>query len=121
MPRCQGPIIRAAFDVLKARFWGFRNVKSGKCFPGYQAIADKAGCHRDTVHEAIKALERADVLTWSHRVARIKLPDGRRQIIEDGRFPIQKRPDWPLPLRVLRIGPRPRRKRRVTVVIHSAA
>jgi hypothetical protein len=33
------------------------------------------------VHEAIKALEHANVLTWSHRLMRVRHPDGRRQVI----------------------------------------
>jgi hypothetical protein len=32
-------------------------------FSQYEAIADKAKCCRDTVYEAIKALEAADVLS----------------------------------------------------------
>ena len=65
-----GPITRAAFDVLQALLWGFHNQHSGKCFPSYEAIAEKAGCARSTVHEAIKVLERAGILTWWHRLKR---------------------------------------------------
>ena len=36
---------------------GFHNSRDGRCFPSYEAIADKAKCCRDTVYEAIKALE----------------------------------------------------------------
>jgi hypothetical protein len=48
----------------------FHNSRSGVCFPSYEAIAAKAECHRDTVYEAIKALEWAGVLTWQNRITR---------------------------------------------------
>jgi hypothetical protein len=75
-----GPITRAFFDVLEALLWGFHNSRTGQCFPGYEAIAAKARCCRDTVHRAIHALEHADVLTWANRFSKIKLAD-RWQII----------------------------------------
>jgi hypothetical protein len=56
-----GPITRAIMDVFEALLWGFHNSKSGLCFPSYEAIAEKAKCCRDTVYEAIKALEAANV------------------------------------------------------------
>jgi hypothetical protein len=68
----KGPITRAFTEVLEALLWGFHNSKSGLCFPSYEAIAKKAGCCRDTVYEAIKALEIANVLTWINRIARIQ-------------------------------------------------
>ena len=37
--------------------WGFHNARSGLCFPSYEKIAERAGCARSTVAEAIKALE----------------------------------------------------------------
>ena len=51
---------------------GLHNSKDGRCFPSFDAIAAKAGCHRDTVNEAIKALEFAGILTWVNRIARIR-------------------------------------------------
>lgn len=42
------------------------------CFPSYERIAEKAGCARSTVAEAIKALEFAGVLSWQHRIVRIR-------------------------------------------------
>ena len=67
-----GPITRAFLDVLEALLWGFHNSRTGKCFPGYDAIAAKARCCRDTVHRAIRALEVADVLTWANRFDKVK-------------------------------------------------
>lgn len=69
----KGPITRAFMEVLEALIWGFHNSKSGLCFPSYERIAEKAGCCRDTVYEAIKALEAANVLTWVNRLTRIEV------------------------------------------------
>jgi hypothetical protein len=67
-----GQITAKAFAVAEALLWGFHNARSGLCFPSYETIADKAGCARSTVAEAIKALEDAGVLTWVNRITRIK-------------------------------------------------
>jgi hypothetical protein len=53
----KGPITRAFLDVLEALLWGFHNSRTGVCFPSYERIAERAGCARSTVAEAIKALE----------------------------------------------------------------
>ena len=58
--------------VLGALLWGFHNAATGRCFPSYERIADKADCARTTVYEAIHALERAGILTWVNRIARIR-------------------------------------------------
>jgi hypothetical protein len=68
----KGPITRAFLDVLQALLWGFHNSRSGACFPSYAAIAAKAECHRCTVAEALKVLEWAGILTWQHRIARVR-------------------------------------------------
>ena len=68
----KGPITRAFLDVLGALLWGFHNSRSGACFPSYERIAEKAECARSTVAEALKALEWAGVLTWQHRITRIR-------------------------------------------------
>jgi hypothetical protein len=64
-------LTRATIDVLKALLWQFHNAHSGVCFPGYETIAKAAECCRDTVCEAIKALERAGILTWVNRVVSV--------------------------------------------------
>ena len=38
----------------------------------YEAIAEAAGCCRGTVCEAIKALEAAGILSWVHRIKRVR-------------------------------------------------
>jgi hypothetical protein len=65
-----GALGRAALDVLQALLWAFHNARTGVCFPSYERIAEKAGCARSTVAEAIKTLEWAGVLTWQNRIVR---------------------------------------------------
>jgi hypothetical protein len=68
----KGPITRAFLEVLQALLWRFHNSRSGCCFPSYEAIAAKAGCARSTVAEALKVLEWAGVLSWQHRITRVR-------------------------------------------------
>jgi hypothetical protein len=58
--------------VLKSLLWDFHNAGTGRCFPSYETVAEKAHCNRDTVYEAIHALEAAGILTWVNRIARIR-------------------------------------------------
>jgi len=67
-----GALGRAALDVLGALLWAFHNARSGCCFPSYERIAERAGCARSTVAEALRALEWAGVLTWQNRIVRIR-------------------------------------------------
>jgi hypothetical protein len=69
----QGPITPAFQRVLSALLWKFHNSRTGFCFPSYETIATAAKCCRDTVYEAIKALEAADILTWGNRFDKIPL------------------------------------------------
>ncbi len=66
----KGPITRAFSDVLHALLWDFHNSRDGRCFPSYEAIADKAQCARSTVAEALRVLEWAGVLSWQNRITR---------------------------------------------------
>jgi hypothetical protein len=68
----KGPITRAFLDVLHALLWQFHNSRTGVCFPSYERIAEKAECARSTVAEALRVLEWAGVLTWQHRITRIR-------------------------------------------------
>jgi hypothetical protein len=68
----KGPITRAFREVLHALLWGFHNTRDGRCFPSYERVAEKSGCARSTVAEALKVLEWAGVLTWQHRIIRIR-------------------------------------------------
>ncbi len=64
----RGPLTRAMLDVLQTLLWGFHNGISGRCFPSYERIADRARVHRSTVARAIIALEQQGVLTWENRL-----------------------------------------------------
>jgi hypothetical protein len=68
----RGPITRAFLDVLHALLWQFHNSRTGVCFPSYERIAEMAECARSTVAEALKVLEWAGVLTWQHRITRVR-------------------------------------------------
>jgi hypothetical protein len=67
-----GPITPAFQRVLSAMLWKFHNSRTGYCFPSYETIAGAAKCCRDTVYEAIRALEAADILTWVNRFDKIR-------------------------------------------------
>jgi hypothetical protein len=67
-----GMVTAKFLAVLEALLWGFHNAASGKCFPSYERIAERADCARSTVYEAISGLERAGILTWVNRIARIR-------------------------------------------------
>jgi hypothetical protein len=68
----RGPLTRATLEVLEALLWGFHNSRDGRCFPSYETIALRARCCRDTVYEAIRALEGAEILTWVNRLIRVQ-------------------------------------------------
>ena len=70
--RAYGAISAKAYAVLEALLWGFHNARSGLCFPSYEKIADRAGCARSTVAEAIKALEDCGLLSWVNRIVRVR-------------------------------------------------
>lgn len=59
-------------SLLGLGLWGFHNARSGLCFPSLETIAERAACARSTVAEAIKALERAGLLTWCNRLKRVR-------------------------------------------------
>ena len=67
-----GQLTAKCEKIAEALLWGFHNARSGLCFPSYEKIADRAGCARSTVAEAIKALEDCGLLSWVHRIARVK-------------------------------------------------
>lgn len=65
-----GLITAKQLAVFRALLWKFHNCATGWCFPSYKKIAEEADCNRDTVHQAIAALEAAGLLTWDHRIRR---------------------------------------------------
>lgn len=70
--KAYGAITAKALAVLHALLYGCHNARSGLCFPSYDRLAEIAGCARSTVAKALTALEDAGVLTWVHRLARIR-------------------------------------------------
>jgi hypothetical protein len=69
----QGPLTWATLRVLRALLWRFHGADGGgRCFPSYEKIAAVAKCHRDSVCVAVRALEDAGLLTWVHRLTRIR-------------------------------------------------
>jgi biotin operon repressor len=70
--KAYGVVTAKALAVLEALLWAFHNAKSGLCFPSYEKIAEAAGCARSTVAEALKALEDAGILSWVHRIKRLR-------------------------------------------------
>jgi hypothetical protein len=68
----RGPLTRVTLEVLQALLWGFHNSRAGDCFPSYETIAAKARCCRDSVYEAIKALEAAGFMTWVNCFTKIQ-------------------------------------------------
>lgn len=70
----RGPITWAFERVLRALLYGFHNSKDGRCFPSYEAIAERAECNRSTVYEAIRLFEAIGLLTWVNRIVKVQEP-----------------------------------------------
>jgi Helix-turn-helix domain len=67
-----GPTIsRAAVDVLAALVW-HHNASTGFCYPSYERLSQAAACSRSTVALCLKALEWSGLLTWAHRIDRVR-------------------------------------------------
>ena len=43
-------------------------------FPSYERIAEAAGCARSTVAQALRVLEDGKILSWVHRIKRVREP-----------------------------------------------
>lgn len=67
-----GKLTDKFLTVLRVLLWDFHNAGTGRCFPSYETIAERAHCGRTTVYEAIHALDDAGILTWVNRIARIR-------------------------------------------------
>ena len=68
----KGPITRAFLDVLQALLWGFHNSRSGSASRATNGSPRRRSARRSTVAEALKVLELAGVLSWQHRLTRIR-------------------------------------------------
>lgn len=71
--KAYGVLTAKCLDVLQALLWQFHNARSGICFPSYETIAAAAGCARSTVGRALRALEKAGLLTWANRLKRVRV------------------------------------------------
>ena len=72
--RAYGVVTAKALAVLEALLWAFHNARSGLCFPSYERIAEAAGCARSSIAGALKALESCGILSWVHRLKRVREP-----------------------------------------------
>jgi hypothetical protein len=70
--KAYGAVTAKALEVLRVLLWGFHNAATGRCFPSYEAIAERAACSRTMVYEAIRMLERVGIMTWCNRLVRIR-------------------------------------------------
>ncbi len=62
-----GCLKRTGLAVLKALLFGFANVITGRCDPGYDTLATAAGVARSTAAVALRRLEDAGLLTRIRR------------------------------------------------------
>jgi DNA-binding transcriptional ArsR family regulator len=62
-----GVLKRTGLAVLKALVFGFHNVATGRCDPGYDALARLAGVARSTVAVALARLEEAELIVRTRR------------------------------------------------------
>lgn len=98
-----GPLTRMTLVVLEVLLFEFHNSKTGRCFPSYEAVAERAKCARSTVYKAIVALERAGILGWINRLARANVCGIRRVIRTSNAYTFQlpRRPlsssEWQAP------------------------
>src|SRR5215203_7335966 len=67
--KAYGKLTAKFLAVLESLLWGFHNAATGRCFPSYDSIAERARCAYSTVAKAIQALERVGILTWVNRIA----------------------------------------------------
>jgi hypothetical protein len=69
----QGPLTWASLRVLRVLLWRFHGADGGgRCFPSYEKIATAARCARSSVAVAVKELETAGLLTWVHRLVKVR-------------------------------------------------
>ena len=62
-----GCLKRTGLAVLKALLFGFHNIATGRCDPGFEALARLAGVARSTVAVALARLEAAGLIVRTRR------------------------------------------------------
>ena len=88
-----GVITAKAFDVLQALLFTFHNTKSGKCFPGYERIADGGG---------LRTLDRG---RGDQRAG-----TGRAIVLGEPDYPFQRQGEGPVKGMDVRLAGDPQRK-----------
>ena len=68
-----GPLTPKYIEVLRVLLWKFHNAITGRCFPSYEAImAETTIRSRQTVADALFALEAVGLMKWVNRIRRIE-------------------------------------------------
>jgi hypothetical protein len=63
-----GGLLKAkGLDVLRALLRGFYSYRTGECFPSWDAIAEAAGCCRETVRQKLAVLEQLGIIETVRR------------------------------------------------------
>ena len=63
-----GGLLKAkGLDVLRALLRGFYSYRTGECFPSWDAIAEAAGCCRETVRRKLRVLEQLGIIETVRR------------------------------------------------------
>jgi hypothetical protein len=63
-----GGLLKAkGLDVLRALLRGFYSYRDGTCFPSWEAIAEAAGCCRETVRAKLRILEQLGIIETVRR------------------------------------------------------
>jgi len=74
--RREGVIGLSGLSVLYALLFRFRNSKTGRIDPGYDAIARAANCSRATAARALARLKAAGILNWVKRCGEDERQEG---------------------------------------------
>jgi hypothetical protein len=73
--RAYGQVTAKTYAVFCALLMGFHNCGSGRCFPSYDRIQEATGCCRQTVANALAALEAVGLLIVCNRLVRVRWRD----------------------------------------------
>jgi predicted RNA binding protein with dsRBD fold (UPF0201 family) len=73
-----GGVLKAkGLDVLRALLRRFYSHATGECYPSYDAIVEAAGCCRNTVRRALRALEGVGIIETARRKVVASFKRGR--------------------------------------------
>ena len=75
-----GGVLKAkGLDVLRALLRGFYSYRTGECFPSWDAIAEAAGCCRETVRRKLRMLEQLGIIETIRRKIVVSVSRARRE------------------------------------------